>query len=346
MTNIAANMRTLQLHVSGKKIWYLDAADGLLRCLDVPAEEIFEHVCFRGVDRVQMIGRQNSVELALRLYAKRNEGKLSSVQLCSPLVCRTASERANPAAALWALSNFSMAPSLGGFHEMSESDYAAYSLANVVHLLARSHRDNPKVIDKHLYAHPAWPAISFIKSVNKLAVAGLLAHILDPRWFVDPCKPDSNAKLYSWLGLNPKTQAHVSANAPKYRYHARCRLVLLSWKRAEYENRIRETFDYREVQPIVGDMEPGTAPYDFVWRVWAKRMGFGTNIFPQISDTQTIPDLRASQRFVEFVRAVWLAAIYKNSRSVPDGGASLFRPEDFFRNTIEAQAFEVQQLGI
>ena len=53
-----------------------------------------------------------------------------------------------------------------------------------------------------------------------------------------------------------------------------------------------------------------------------------------------IADLRASQRFVQFLSLIWQQAIYKDS-TLPDGNSPLFSPRDFFPLYVEeAQAFD------
>jgi hypothetical protein len=119
-------------------------------------------------------------------------------------------------------------------------------------------------------------------------------------------------------------------------------VVLDCWKDRRLVEVIRETYEVHTPVPIADNPQPGWAPYDFVWREWGRRMGYGNPEAPE-GDPVTA-DLRASQRFVAFVRQAWLGELYRNSPATPDCRAGLFRPADFFKHATEIAAYEMHQI--
>ena len=87
-----------------------------------------------------------------------------------------------------------------------------------------------------------------------------------------------------------------------------------------------------DVEVVADSNLPGLRSRDFLWRVWGIRMGFDS-----LPADPVKAQLRASQKFISFLRLTWLAALYK-ARDY-DGGASLFRAEDFFLHVVEADAY-------
>lgn len=132
--------------------------------------------------------------------------------------------------------------------------------------------------------------------------------------------------------------------AKPWRHHARCACVLNCWKAREKEHEVRSMFELTTPQPVEGSALLGAAPYDFAWRVWGLKLGIGINAKPDTTDPVKA-DLRASQRFVLFLRQTWISALYDSSAALPDQGASLFRPADFFKHPTEIAAYEMHQLS-
>ncbi len=338
----AIDTLTLKLHMHGRKIWCLDG-DHTVRCAGESPEAFFEGELCTHTDRVRLVGNAANSRLIVRLYDLKQKGKLESVQVCTPLVCPVDKDRQKPEAMLIGMRNFTRAPSQGGFHEVEESDYRSYALLES--LTQGTLRGQPVDVDalQLLRGHPAWRPLSFIQSLDKLSVAGLLAYILDPRWYIDQCAPDRLGKLEAWLGLNPKTQAGVSSGRPRWRHHRRCQVVLNCWKDVPLEEDVRYRFELSAPNPIEGSDLTGCAPWDFAWRRWGHRLGIGRPDAPE--GDPVMADLRGSQRFIAFLRHVWLSELYRDSTAMPEQNAALFRPADFFRHPTEIAAYELHQIN-
>lgn len=332
---------TLKLHLDQGRIWYADGNQGV-RCSGQSPEEFLEGPFIRPDQSVRALGLSSNVRLLMYLYDLKQKERLASVEVCSPLAAKVDKQRRNPEAAIISMRRFTKAASLGGFHEFTEMDYRAYALAQSVHEGMMLGEPVDERTLRLLRAHPAWKPLSFVENLNRVAVAGLLSYILDPRYYVDDCKPDSQCKLEAFLGLNPRTQAGVSGVRSRGRHHSRCKVVLECWKDHSLVQLIRDTYELHTPVPIANNPKPGWAPYDFVWREWGRRMGYGNPDAPM--GDPIIADLRASQRLITFVRQVWLGELYRNSPAAPDGRASLFRPSDFFQHPTEIAAYEMHQI--
>lgn len=338
----ATDIQTLRLHMHKGKVWYAEN-DCEARCSGESPVDFLHSNFPLHAGRIQLVGDAANARLITYLYDLKQKQKLESVQVCSPLVCPIARHRRRPEAVLLHMQVFARAPSLGGFHEVVEADYRAYALSTS--LTQNTLHGAPVNADalQLLRGHPAWRPLSFIQSLDKLAVAGLLACILDPRWYIDQCAPDRLGKLEAWLGLNPKTQAGVSLpGASRWRHHHRCAIVLGCWKDLQYQEKVADRFDLGGFDPVAGSTLTGVAPWDFAWRTWGYKMGIGRPEAPE--GDPVLADLRGSQRFIAFLRHVWLAELYRDSTATPEQNAMLFRPADFFRHPTEIAAYELHQL--
>lgn len=286
------------------------------------------------MDGARLVGLRSNARLIIKLWHLKQTGKLNSVAVCTPGVCRTKTEWNSPDAVMAGMRMCGLAPSQGGFHEVVEDDYRAYALA-------AEDINNTENIMRLLQAHPAWRAMSFIKSLNKKACAELLSKLIDPRWFVDRCYPDKNGRMESAFGLNPRTQIGVTLrNQTKQLNHKWCRVVLESWKSKQFESEVMQRLELANLQPIENCELLGVAPYDFLWRIWGYHMGLGGNRAPDAVKA----DLRASQRLLHFIRYTWLAELYAHSGATPEQRAALFRPADFFKHPLEIAAFECHEI--
>jgi hypothetical protein len=281
-------------------------------------------------ETVRIVGTRENAGLILQLADLRTRGELKSLQVVTPLVCSTEADRRRPEAVLYHMRRFHRAPSLGGYHEVTDDDLISYRLIE-----ASKECEDGKLTHKAvclLYAHPAIRPSRFICGVNMFNYARLLATIVDPRWYVDLCDPDRGSKLEAYLGLNPKTMAGVFGEGPRWRHHDRCKLVVDCWYAKEAAHEVMHTYTEHGIGAAAETTVIGFRPGDFLWRIWGGHMGFDHEWNP----VKAV--LRASQKFVQLVRLYWLAQLYSNS--AVEGGASLFRTTDFFQHLVEAQAFD------
>jgi len=328
--NTATDVMSLKLHVDSDVVWVL-AGQGLPTCTGQRVVDFFGTDMLKNCDRVRVVGNADNAALIVALYTLKLRKEIESLEVVTPLVCSTYTERQDPEFVLYSMRNFTRSPSLGGFHEVTNLDYPAYALINELYNQEYTHGFKlTELSRRYLEAHPAWPALSFLRFIDEVKCAHLIANIIDPRWYIDPCNPDRVAKLESWLGLNPKTQAGVfDSKQSKWRYHNRCSLVFNCWFDTSLSLEAEDNFKEFGVSPWDEDMQNcpvGMAPCDFVWRVW------GANKTKPIT-----AGLRASQMFVRFLRNTWLSALYTGSKTA--GPFPLFWPADFFKHAVEAAAY-------
>lgn len=102
---------------------------------------------------------------------------------------------------------------------------------------------------------------------------------------------------------------------------------------------VHANFSLAGPRPFPQTEHRGHRPGDFAWRVWGYTLGLGDGSRQPPGDA-VMADLRASQRFVKFVRGVWLNELYRDASWLPPG-ENLFRSKDFFRlHLVEAEAFD------
>lgn len=322
----------MKLHVAGNHVWYVEGAS-LPTTKRHTIDAFIDSGDYRRMDSVRIMGTARNSELIAKLFGR------VPVELITPLVCPTAAARDDPAMAMYYMRQGHLAPSQGGFHTMEPHEQIVYTIAAM--LQSQSPENWQQKIVQIARLHPAWHAWMFPRLLSEECLAGLLGVIIDPRWYVNTNYPDRSAKLCNFLGLNPKTQAGVSLkDAKPWRNHTLCQLVTRTWYSTENARSVLALGQKYQLHPM-RDAETcaplGMHPRDFLWRIWQKR-------FMRESDGPTnsgivAAELRASQSLISFLRLVWLAAIYDNSPSIPERGASLFRADDFF-DVVEADAYK------
>lgn len=261
---------------------------------------------------IKMIASLRNTSIILHLYDKKLRAEIKGLQLCSPLVMNK--NKTVEVIMMDMLQWNGWPASLGGWHEFTEDDYPSYYLAK--HFAENENSMcglNTDLIEDTLRFHPAWKALSFIPHLNREKIGKLIATILDPRWFVDTKDPDKNARLENYLGLKPEIQSMVGdpelpRNDAKAFQLRNCKLVMRAWRMG------------RPVSKNEYDQ-----PNNFLWRIHAME---GCN---------NKADLRVSQTFIAFLKAVWLDGIYKNKPGSKDG---LFVPRYFFNKPDEIESFK------
>lgn len=278
------------------QVWFLDG-DRLPENSGLPVTEyVARHQTIARADKVRMMGLPgNNTLLAMALFARKLHGDLDSLEVCSPLACDTGARREKPESVLFDLRKWGGRPSCGGWHEFTHLDYPTY---NIAFLLGYSGDTGiTEQMLRLLRDHPVWPAISAVPHLSCLNLCRLLASILDPRFFIDPADPDRLSKLEAYLGLDPKIAICEGRIESPTHQHMRYRNVLSCWK----------------------NDDPGRdvaldSPELFIWRAFYEAGGGWKG------------DLRASQRFVYYLRHTWLDALYPEKPWVEP----LFVPEHFF----------------
>jgi hypothetical protein len=271
----------LKLHTAESgEVWYADGNKSP-RNSSNQLDDFISSQIWRGKPRdVRVLGLAVNAPLITQLYQLQLRGRLGRLELAGPLVCETRKERRDPEVALYRMRQCLLGPALGGWHLFNDRDYPTYAMA--AHLQA-NHGEFDLTVGHLLSLHPAYHDLMFIPHLNRESLAQLLVSILDPRWFVSPHRPERLATLETYLGLNPRVQRVVTVDRQAAKQLAdshihRCAVVLDAWK----NNRPSEAERIHD-------------PRQFLWRVW-----HATNT------SDVLSDLRASQRFLAYLRHTWL----------------------------------------
>jgi hypothetical protein len=335
-TPVATDAATCKLHVDAhdQTVWVVDG-EGLPRPTKQTVDEFLasENIF---ADTFRIVGLHKNAPLIVGLFHKKLRGEIASVQVVTPLVCPTHAERGNTEAVMHYMRRcVARAPSLGGFHEVEGHDYIVYAILKDM----ISNRKSPGEVDKErsmrmMQAHPLWKPLQFINNLNMWSCLGIIAYIVDPRWYIDVCNPDRIGKLQAYVGLDPKTQDGVSRPGRRQaRYHELCSMVFDCWHQPDIRAAVSKNFADFGTKTVATTAPLGLRPGDFLWRVWSNRAGFNS----ARETNRVIADLRASQYFIAFIRHVWLSEIYRDSNAA---NAPLFRAKDFFRHAVEATEYE------
>lgn len=279
-----------------KHIWFLPG-EGPVRNSKVNFDQFINSRTNLKLETIQLLGSHTNSHSIIKLFILKIKGCLDNIQICTPSIVSTNLASAKPEHALLAMNKIVGWPaSIGGWHDVGEHDYVTFSLINS--LQKHGYNDNAF---RFLKDHPIFYPISYIPHISHQNLAWLLSLIIDPRWYINPEKPDKCSRLESYLGLNPKTQRCVSGDDCMDRLSARCNLVLSTWKN--------------------GSPEFGL-PNNFLWRIW-KHHG-----------QDYMADLRTSQNFIAFLRLLWLNELRQSLTE------SLFIPSYFFHRQDEIISFE------
>lgn len=256
----------------------------------------------RDATRIRLFGSRKNARLISTLMSERHRDKAlmpPTMSVCSPIFL-TDEIRNDPARVLRLMDEVRIPGSCGGWHELDDNDLNIYFMAAQTELVSPENEDQ---VDYYLRKHPAYAALTFIPTHNKFAALDLLNHILDPRWFVDPAHPDRTSRLRSYLGLRPEVMEKVFLGQPKSKQENRAKLVLNTWSTGDYSS---------------ADINN---PASFLMRT--------------VRDAEDREKglLKASIRFISFLRGVWLNATAPRGRT-------LFVPKYFFDTEEEVKAFE------
>jgi hypothetical protein len=195
---------TLRLHndVDGA-LWYGNRRVSA-KPVDCGLEDFAQSKAFREAKVIRVVGVVENASLIERLHTLRKKAGLrKSIQIVSPSV----SKSKNPENALLASWHASVSRGAGGYCiEMEDEHYSTYALVSELHKTAWTPSEKARRL---LRFHPAWPAFSFLPTldINKACmIAGL---IIDPRWFTHPTRPNRDTKLFSFFGVCPKVVEDV-----------------------------------------------------------------------------------------------------------------------------------------
>ena len=182
-----------------------------------------------------------------------------------------------------------LSASLGGRRVMRSVDYVTAQLR--MHVARQREQASNEPLDEFnrwLRWHPAFAALRYPDTASLLSGAYLIAEIGDPRWFVDPVKPDARKRLSSFLGLGHTAKSSIEeALASKElpldgsTREARAALVLHTWTGGWFDPPRKDR---------LGDRS-------YFWDVFYQ------------GKQDVAGFVRASRVFVQFLTDVWLDAL-------------------------------------
>lgn len=291
--------QTLKLHMDdGDRVWFADG-DRVPVDSGLPVSSFIKALRHRGPSVFRVLGLAVNAPLLIALYRTFQRG--GRIEVASPLACETSDECSYPPVALYRMRECGLAPSQGGWHEFTADDYPSYALA------ARFQRDPcfDEEVQQILKLHPVWSAATFIGSIQPEYLARVLAVVLDPRWYIDPRNPSRISRLFTYMGVTPAGIRAVVRGSQGVKA-SRCRAVLAAW-------------DWRNPE-----QENLPDPCQFLWRTYFAAGGGERGL------------LRASQRFLAYLRHTWMQELYRDTRY---GRLELFVPDMLFKDAGERAGY-------
>lgn len=169
---------------------------------------------------VRVLGAQHNASLVCALLELGPPNL--TIQLASPRACPTRRMLIEPLAALHFMRLWRASRAAGGWRAATRADLLVYKLAArygdapVARLRGTARRTAVELLAEH----PVWPALTFMPSIEFDLLAQVVGRLRDPRWYIDPRKPDRCSALMAYAGLEPK---RVSAPTDL------TRALLMSW---------------------------------------------------------------------------------------------------------------------
>lgn len=288
---------------------------------DVWVEKFLTTQNLGDISRIRIFGFAESAPLLCALYeaAVRTPTLVPQVIQIGTPAHIPSEHRNSPIKIFAAMDDLQLPTSCGGWHDMNVNDYNMYRVTKFIRygpVPEGGPEEYKQVLMELLQVHPAFPALSFIPSWEPTWAAQLCGQIVDPRWFVDPMKPDRTSRLRSYMGMQIDSVelALSGGNDLHNNRAARARIVQAAWTRGDMTTHIED-------------------PRNFLLRI--------LNAPGNESATPSRRLLKSCVRYLNFVRNVWLDGLAPRGRT-------LFVPEYFFTEEYEAKAYRkhVEQLGV
>lgn len=211
---------------------------------------------------------------------------------------------------------FGIPSSSGGFRRLSvHADWPVYTM------LLKTVQET--IANKLYLLHPAWTALSFVDTLHLPSAISFLNSIVDPRWFVDAMYPDRSSKINRYLGLSARMMRTIwmdthsnnvmqHSTDEKGQMRSRAEQLVYSWTGGGR---------YIKIYP-----ENLSSPRNFLFRYFLKCA---------VNFDKFMALLRASKKFLSFVRQVWL-----NEVALTHSG-HLFVPKYFFEDALDVEGWYI-----
>lgn len=280
------------------RVWYVDG-ESTPRQFDGGIPDFANSREVRSAACVRLLGAARHSRLISELYSRG-----VTIQVAAPSLVPNCAGVHTPSSVLLGMRGIPLGlpASLGGWHVVRYIELLPYLMHESL-----SKGDSTAAVAL-LQQFPATVIWDFLTGLDKLSLAGLVACVLDPRWFVSTTKPESSSRLRSNLGMWPKIAKRRAGTAhPVFvtRYDLVHNTVFAHFDTA-YEPSARTTLWHQYEQYLAKDYE------------------------------ESFATLRVLQRFITFFRFTWLDAIYRGQAKQHE---PLFEAKYFFKNEDEVAAF-------
>lgn len=302
---MAGRINDLRIHTDPRGALWWTADGSPARIWRGTARDMVASAYVAQAARIRLLGTRDNTAMLVALLDTLDQRAAGTVRVGGPRVCPPGIPADRPAIILQQMKMGALPGSMGGWHVLTAREQPVYEL---IHALQRN---DDKAASYWLGQHPAWPALSFVPRCSMWHAVRLVARIIDPRWYIDPRKPDARGALYRYLGLTEQYMRHALSSEYTQAHGAtqRAKLVLDTWASCNSLPQGEHLF----------------APENFIWRRC------------QTSSNQVRALLRGCQRFVWFLRDVWLSNVT---------GRDLFVAKYFFDSAEEADSYEQHVAGL
>ena len=135
-------------------------------------------------------GSHNCHLLRAALDYKAASGLDYEVFTCSPLLLY---DRLDFATAR----NLKFSPSVGGWRKCGDDDRIILTVRDALKDPSATTHQHRRTLRKHR----AYSYFSYLQKCDWVHLINVICEIVDPRWFIDPMKPNSRGRLWSFFGL-------------------------------------------------------------------------------------------------------------------------------------------------
>jgi len=310
------------------KVWAVDG-NGLPKvvCQDVNAyiDDLLDNGSKNKLIRI--LAAPVNYSLISGFYTAKQEKLVESVQVAGP----TLMQKNRPESSLIRMRLCTLPPSLGGWHEMTNDDFIVYTMGTHIEMCKslsyrfkkdgtptastlKKVKEFDTTIGWLMARHSMFKRLSFIDDINPVMLGRLVGSIGDPRWFVDPDRPDRLSRLFSWVGLHGPVKSACKA--------IRRIEATICWEGTDTYGFRSYNSDPDKLSAKLND--PGC----FILKYASDKWG---------SDFKKWPYEKITKYFIKFLRLSWLDSIYPYPNPWME---PLFDYSQFFKNKNDLDAFK------
>jgi hypothetical protein len=295
-------MPSISVHADEEEIW-LSGTDGVAVPSGVPPTGSIDPLLsvLRTAKRVHVLGSDRNSAAVMNLHDARVRGTIpgdTEIVLVSPNAGGPDLSDAKRAHfCMWYARRTDRTDVR--YVQLTPAEYSAAAVCSSMRESQWQITDKLRALVRY---HPAWPAMSFVETLNLGPACAILSIVVDPRWFTLPFRPNRITPLQTVFGLNLANVSALLHDTKSQRPDQEaCSLLVSAWL------------------PANGDIS-STGPRRFLDRIALD------------AETTEKGVLNASKVFLRFVREVWMQSV--------SGHDKMFDPKVFFKREDEWQAYE------